>query len=1150
MAPKGGTWLLLLILACAALAMPPNGMHGNNADFKDIAKKLMMKCQKKGYPVPTMGLLKTAVSNSDLPVEDRNADQSNTLLFTFKHVLNLVTGGKKQISPGQRPLDVSDIMPNKMWNSSMLVAMIKGMRNSSESFACYMQAFMAPLSWATVCAQTGDNVESNDYDTLLSAAKTMLQDIPSTTINLPTKLKRQKLKDMMNMLQEVYDLMSNGQRTQVVNWAKEQITQNNFNCTMSRPSKSRSMAMDRCQRSLEWLDSDALDMMGPYISRLTPEDVDSSPKEKLCEFFHSAKLKSSIKRAKKMQPSLSKKILQRIQECDSQKEFSVNVDRLGLLACYLDAPELTPDFSRKLLPQLDNCSNPTSRTLKKRLVKSVMSSSNISQALQELGTSITLLPLKQFAAILSNNAKELLINENIRWTKTQLRLLVKKVLSNKTCNEVSSEDLWGLQSVQEGLSSCVLKNVKPQEILSNTKALKNITKRMRKGQLKAMMQGLRKKVDPSELVQKLPGRLLRSISINSLDKANITSLDQVESKTWTRPQAAYLAKKMHKLKQLKYRRLHSIWQGITCKMIDEVADDDAKDMADAITENPQWLSKVQAGCAARKLFSTLEKNSTDYFKTITEEELKNIPTSLFIHLQHQKVKDLPDSVCPVFLDKMETANLSSLSPSAPSRLALIRKALSCLTNGTDLSGLTTEDVSRLGPLLCEMPPSKLRLMAPDVLNSSLQVIASCQHIPPRHREDLMQLVNQNFGSPSDWSAETMELLGPLVLLDDNATSALPNKPWMKDVLYFLKSRLPQVSDLLNKKLFELTTTTSNSARKKRSVNSKGNGNCSARTERSSDGRSATEITEALIEELGENNVFWTKEQLDMISKDTFLASVEKLGEISEYSANQLAVLSQKVTEAFGSVSEMDDRVVMQLGCLSQGFSTSDLEKLPFSLDSLEDIARCGWNELQLESVWKAFAKRSSLTAQQLDAADMVALNRFICGLNSSELGQLNVDAFKDAVGSMDGIQCSLKDVQQLKTLAVSAFGDPSTWTEAQVSDLDNIVAGLNTNELASLDPPVFSFLSETCIPLFSPQHFAALSGIQLAALGPDNAAMVTSEQRAVLTKDQLAALNKAMTGSQDEQQRSSQSGAPSLSVEGISACLKPLLFLLMGFLLL
>lgn len=46
---------------------------------------------------------------------------------------------------------------------------------------------------------------------------------------------------------------------------------------------------------------------------------------------------------------------------------------------------------------------------------------------------------------------------------------------------------------------------------------------------------------------------------------------------------------------------------------------------------------------------------------------------------------------------------------------------------------------------------------------------------------------------------------------------------------------------------------------------------------------------------------------------------------------------------------------------------------------------------------------------------------------------------RDAVGSMDGVQCSFKVAEQLKSLAVSAFGNPKTWTEAQVSDLGNIV---------------------------------------------------------------------------------------------------------------
>lgn len=45
---------------------------------------------------------------------------------------------------------------------------------------------------------------------------------------------------------------------------------------------------------------------------------------------------------------------------------------------------------------------------------------------------------------------------------------------------------------------------------------------------------------------------------------------------------------------------------------------------------------------------------------------------------------------------------------------------------------------------------------------------------------------------------------------------------------------------------------------------------------------------------------------------------------------------------------MNESVVMQMGCLAQGFSNAELEKLPFSLDALEEIAHCGWDESQVK----------------------------------------------------------------------------------------------------------------------------------------------------------------------------------------------------------
>lgn len=128
-------------------------------------------------------------------------------------------------------------------------------------------------------------------------------------------------------------------------------------------------------------------------------------------------------------------------------------------------------------------------------------------------------------------------------------------------------------------------------------------------------------------------------------------------------------------------------------------------------------------------------------------------------------------------------------------------------------------------------------------------------------------------------------------------------------------------------------------------------------------------------------------------------------------------------QAFGTVEQMSESVVTQMGCLSQCFGNSDLEKLPFLLDNLEEIGHCGWSEsqvmkhkqrhvlvnillililitdqgvltVQVRSVWKAVVKHNALTAQQLAAVDMVALDQFICGLTSSEMRQLNLDAFK------------------------------------------------------------------------------------------------------------------------------------------------------------
>ncbi|XP_068616651.1 otoancorin [Brachionichthys hirsutus] len=1137
MAIKRGTFSLLLLVSCAALDMGPLKMPEERPNSKPVIKRLLRKCLEKGYQVPNVEVLRSVFNNSDSPKKDSGL--SEAIETTFMSILNLVSDDKD--SHGRKPSE--DKMMN--WNYSKLAVMIKQMRSSSEASACYLRAFVAHASWRILITQSEDDADLDDYEYILWASIPMLHDIPFNKIKLPKRVTRQKVEKMMKMLQEEYKFMSEEKRALVVKWVKQRIVQNYFNCTMKPPFVSRFPArgktnktegrdgakepLQSCNSTLRWLDYEKLSMIGPYLSHLTTKDIDSISKDQLCKYIGSGKLRM----AAKMLPSLARKLHQRVQECFDGEEYRY-ADKFGSVGCYYsNVPDVNPELSRNLLSVFRDCDDdehPRLKQLKRRLVKSVASNSSDSiSELAKLGNSVVYLPPEQLITISMTDLIDIGKNPAVKFLRGQARTLVKKMMGEIKCDRKLGKELTDLQSVVSGLPSCVFKNVNIPEILNDTEALLNISKRMRTGQLKAMVQALREGMDPSEVVNKLNGPLLQSISLTYLAKAKITSLDQVVGKVWRRAQAIYLVKRLHGMKQLRFRGLHSLLQGIDCTTIDEVPDNDVVGMARDITETPQWLSSWQVACVAQRLVRACDAIRPDYFKTITKEELEEIPTILLSHFPPSKIKDLPDSVCSVFLDKMEVANLRPSPPRSPSRIALTETALLCLD-------VTNEEASRLGPLLSELESSKLHLMTPEVRNSTLQAMASCQHLPPRPKANLTQLVARTFGDPSEWSDETMEKVGPLLLLDDRATAALPNKLWMKDVLQFLRRCLPRPSDALRRKVFTLITTGSNE---------KSDGEEEMYDDDDGDSKADEELTIEMMEELGEDVVFLTLEQLGEMTSETFSGAVEILGDVADYSRTQLEALATKAVEAFGPVSQMSDSVLVRMKCIIQGFVNEDLEKLSLSMDVLDEINHCRWSQSQVETMWRTAAK--SIDVTQLGAAEIASLSQFICGMNFSELEKIDTNILIEALDTMGKVKCPIEFIRRLKRLLISAFGEPMQWSYAFIYEMGNIMAALDENEFRSLHPSVFVHFRSSSIPLIPPNVFASLFASQLEALGSDNAAALTPEQLDYLTDNQQAAVKRSKTGS--VQYRSSvQSGAPLPRMEGISAFLKLLLSLLLGFL--
>lgn len=60
----------------------------------------------------------------------------------------------------------------------------------------------------------------------------------------------------------------------------------------------------------------------------------------------------------------------------------------------------------------------------------------------------------------------------------------------------------------------------------------------------------------------------------------------------------------------------------------------------------------------------------------------------------------------------------------------------------------------------------------------------------------------------------------------------------------------------------------------------------------------------------------------------------------------------ELVQAFGPVAQMSGSV-LQLGCIMQGFSNSELEQLQLPLDILDGIAQCGWNCSQVSYTYSS-----------------------------------------------------------------------------------------------------------------------------------------------------------------------------------------------------
>ncbi|KAI1896594.1 hypothetical protein AGOR_G00096380 [Albula goreensis] len=269
-----------------------------------------------------------------------------------------------------------------------------------------------------------------------------------------------------------------------------------------------------------------------------------------------------------------------------------------------------------------------------------------------------------------------------------------------------------------------------------------------------------------------------------------------------------------------------------------------------------------------------------------------------------------------------------------------------------------------------------------------------------------------------------------------------------------------------------------------------------------------------IRKLSQANVFWSAEELQCISDDTFTQTVELLGSVEGYNLTQRMVLKTRAKQAWGPLSSWRSYHVIALGSISLALTEEDIKELDLSsIDTLTALSQQhSWTSQQMSSLLYRFLEASGLSLGELRGSDLAGLGVLLCGMHYHHVHLINPEAYSSVAGRIGSLPCTLPVLQELKKTAEEVFGAASAWNMSVLQEVGVVAAGMSVEEIRKLRPEVMPYLQPLAIASLPCESLQWFSQEQLQSLGSENAVAVTSLQCSQLSDEQLKGLQAARDG--------------------------------------
>uniref|UniRef100_A0A8C3J1L6 Mesothelin n=1 Tax=Calidris pygmaea TaxID=425635 RepID=A0A8C3J1L6_9CHAR len=568
------------------------------------------------------------------------------------------------------------------------------------------------------------------------------------------------------------------------------------------------------------------------------------------------------------------------------------------------------------------------------------------------------------------------------WNPEQSSAIINKLLSSGY-QIPNGQSLAKLGSLVAGLNSSTLRSLPPEVILEAIKSpefvqhmvtLPSSLKRIFAEKIYSSVG------HPADLVKYVPDPLAsyipKSLLVFGGEKPNIQDLN---SKTWTREQAAMFFSDAIKTEPDFSRLSQSVLQGFTCAAANEMKAERFQELAKVMKKKNVKLGGGQLSCLVKVV--TLHGIPKD---------LDSYPKDLLLFLSPSDYA--ATGSCRQYFANIGKANLDVLQRESSQRKQLLMEALACLNISS--TQVNEEHAEILGRLVCDLGGEYIRSSGGNLLKR----LSQCDSFLPEQEEAIRSVIssgNTTFGPPVAWSAFTLnELSGLIPVLDHNILQKVPKNTltlWMKN---FARDS-PLSREELATVVEELLPT---------------------RHKRADGCPPDKQITKMVLnDEL--MPIHYTAEQLHTCLRNVSLDN--HLPQILTYafSVQQLAALKRRLDEVYPD--GYPESLLPRLGPLISFVTSEDISKWKItSADTLAELLKYQPADAQASAIIRRYVDLGN-------ALNTTALNaigtRYTCLLNVTDLNMIDPKSLKLASLNLSACSQTTKDILYAK--AKRAFSD-------------------------------------------------------------------------------------------------------------------------------